>query len=441
MTRLAGVLALVAAALPASAQTFSQRGLVEGTGIVYVQPTPVDDRQLIGEALFRQEVFWTPVSWLSLAGAFDARAATDDRVDPDWRFDCADRGLKRPAACVRRLSAALRRGGLTFEAGTQFVRWGKADILNPTDRFAPRDLLDVIDNDFLAVSAARLTYERRSNTIDLVWSPRFTPSRLPLADGRWGISTPGALTAALAAGGPLETPALPVVDLGAVYPSRPQAGVRWNHVASGFEVLAVGLRRVRPSAACRHRRESGSWANRGDARLPRHADGRGRHGLAAPPVHRQGRGGLLLDHRRPDGRLRELRHPAGTAERRVAAGRRLRGRVRDRTTHRQRRAARQLRARDDQELPRARALHDRRQPQPDVRGGRAPGRPRVLRQGRVFAAVQPALAGDGESRPARWRRRRLPRPVPGATRRYGSPFVTATEPGNAEPWGRGRNRR
>ncbi len=235
MTRHLWVLALAAAALPASAQTVSQRGFVEGTAVAYIQPTPVDDRQLIGEALFRQEGFWTPVAWLSFAGAFEARAATDDRVDPAWRFDCADRGLKRPAACVRRLSAALRRDGFTFEAGKQFVRWGKADILNPTDRFAPRDLLDVIDNDFLAVSAARLTYERGSNTIDVVWSPRFTPSRLPLSDGRWGTSTGGTLTAAPAAGGPPGAPALPVVDLGAVYPSRPQAGVRWNRVASGVE--------------------------------------------------------------------------------------------------------------------------------------------------------------------------------------------------------------
>jgi hypothetical protein len=222
MTRHLCALALMAAALPASAQTVSQRGFIEGTGIAYFQPTPIDDRQLIGEALFRQEGAWQPAVWLSLAGAFEARAATDDRVDPEWRFDCADRGLKRPAACVRRLSVSFRRGGLTFEAGKQFVRWGKADILNPTDRFAPRDLLDVIDNDFLGVSAARLTYERGANTIDLVWSPRFTPSRLPLSNGRWATSTPGA-------------PALPVADLGAVYPSRPQAGVRWNHVASGFE--------------------------------------------------------------------------------------------------------------------------------------------------------------------------------------------------------------
>ncbi len=35
-----------------------------------------------------------------------------------------------------------------------FIRWGRADILNPTDRFAPRDFMNVIDPDFLPVLAS-----------------------------------------------------------------------------------------------------------------------------------------------------------------------------------------------------------------------------------------------------------------------------------------------
>jgi len=225
------LLVLLAASLPASAQTLSQRGFIEATGIGYFQTTPTDDRLWIGEALFRQEGSWRPSRWLSLAGAFDARAATNDWVDRSWSIDWSDRGLQRPALGVRRLSAALRRGGLTLEVGKQFVRWGKADILNPTDRFAPRDLLEVVVNDFLAVTAARLTFERGPDTIDVVWSPRLTPSRLPLPGGRWdsSLSTSASATAIPGA------PALPVVDLGVRFPTGSQAGVRWNHVASGFE--------------------------------------------------------------------------------------------------------------------------------------------------------------------------------------------------------------
>ena len=41
---------------------------------------------------------------------------------------------------------------MTAEFGRQIIRWGKTDILTPTDRFAPRDYLSsVVDSDFLGV--------------------------------------------------------------------------------------------------------------------------------------------------------------------------------------------------------------------------------------------------------------------------------------------------
>ena len=48
-----------------------------------------------------------------------------------------------------------------------------------------------MDNDFLAVTAARLTYERGSETLDLVYAPRFTPSRIPLVSQRWVVLPEG----------------------------------------------------------------------------------------------------------------------------------------------------------------------------------------------------------------------------------------------------------
>ncbi len=228
----AWVLVMMAAALSSSAQQTSQRGFLEATGLVYPLESRSGDGRWVGEVLFRQEASWRPAQWLSLAGTFDARAATTDWVEKSWSIDWSDRGLKRPALAVRRLSVAAHRGGLTFEAGKQFVRWGKADVLNPTDRFAPRDLLEVVDNDVLAVTAARLTYERGADTLDLVVSPRLTPSRLPLAGDRWfpsvaAVAPPGSL--------PPGASGWPVVVVGSEFPTRPQAGIRWNHVGSGFE--------------------------------------------------------------------------------------------------------------------------------------------------------------------------------------------------------------
>ena len=206
----------------ASAQVFSQRGFVEGRALVYPQTAPNDDRQVGADVLLRWEVSVRPASWLGLAGAFDARADTLRQVDESWRIDWQDRTRLRPALSIRRASATVHRGGLMLEAGKQFVRWGKTDILNPTDRFAPRDFMDVVVNDFLGVIGARLTYEREGRTVDLVWVPRFTPSRLPLPDRRWSVW-------------PQAIDLVPVVDGGVTFPGGSQFGARWNQVVSGFE--------------------------------------------------------------------------------------------------------------------------------------------------------------------------------------------------------------
>ena len=223
MRRLLAVLAF-ALAVPAGAlaQGFTQRGFFEGRGVLYPQTAPADDRLAGADALLRYEPAVTPVSWLTIAGSFDARIDTLGYVERSWRVDWLDQTRLRPALSVRRLIATFSRGGLSVDLGRQFIRWGKADIQNPTDRFAPRDFMDVVVTDFLAVAGARLTYEREGRSIDLVWVPAFTPSRPPLADGRWSVSTP-------------PTEFVAVVDGGAEYPGGSQFGARWNHTMSGFE--------------------------------------------------------------------------------------------------------------------------------------------------------------------------------------------------------------
>jgi len=168
--------------------------------------------------MLRYEAVYRPWLGWRLAAELDAHTDTHRQVERAWGLAWQDRDLRRSAFAVRRLSATWRRGPLTFEAGKQFIRWGKTDLLNPTDRFAPRDYLEVVDNDFLGVTAARLTFEKGNDTVDLVWQPRFTPSRLPLLNQRWVV-----------------LPDVPIRDAGAHYPGRSQFGARWNHVGSGFE--------------------------------------------------------------------------------------------------------------------------------------------------------------------------------------------------------------
>jgi len=207
---------------PAAAQTFTSRGFVDGRLFLYPQSAPNDPTHEVGEALIRYEPSWKPESWLRVNVAFDARIDTHGQVERRWFLDWQDRGVERPPFSLRRFSAVLSHGPLTVEVGKQFIRWGKADVLNPTDRFAPRDFLSVVDNDFLGVIGVRFTFESGGNTLDAVWVPRFTPSRLPLFDQRWTVF-------------PTEAAAIPVSDAGSALPRGSQAGVRWNRSGPGYE--------------------------------------------------------------------------------------------------------------------------------------------------------------------------------------------------------------
>lgn len=198
-------------------QGFKQRGFIETRLTGYPQKAVNDRAQGVGEALFRYEAFLKPSATFQIDGSIDVRTDTHHEVHRNLAISWWDREERRPVASVRKLSVLYHSGGLSLEAGKQFIRWGKADILNPTDRFAPRDFLTVVDNDFLGITAARITYEKGTDTVEAIWSRRFTPSRVPLADQRWLVVRQNA------------PPPAPLRDAGTQYPGGPQAGLRWNH--------------------------------------------------------------------------------------------------------------------------------------------------------------------------------------------------------------------
>jgi hypothetical protein len=221
---LATVLFLVlSSATRLAAQGFSYRGFMDARGSLFPQNTSNDRRNLVGDVLVRGEAFVKPASSIQFAAGVDARANTYDQVDYSWRFDLRDRRTLRPALSVRRLAATVVRGPATVDIGKQFIRWGKTDIVTPTDRFAPRDFLNVIDSEFLAVTGARAMFQWDAETIDLVWVPWFTPSRIPLLNQRWTAEPPA-----------MEP--LRFVDANVPLPKKPQSGVRWGHAGGGYEL-------------------------------------------------------------------------------------------------------------------------------------------------------------------------------------------------------------
>src|SRR5690348_10853760 len=116
----------IVSAASLSGQTYTQRGFIETRGIVYPQKAPNDDAQFVGEALLRYEGFYKPSSAFQINGALDIRTDTHHQTERDVRLSWWDREPQRPLAEVRRLSAVYHSGGLSIEAGKQFIRWGKA---------------------------------------------------------------------------------------------------------------------------------------------------------------------------------------------------------------------------------------------------------------------------------------------------------------------------
>ncbi len=214
---------LVCAAGPiVHAQEFSQRGFIEIAGSIYPEIVPNDRAHAIGGGLVRYEPKWQPKSWFTLSASLEARVDSHRQVARALHVDWQDRSLESPALSVRQLSAVFTKANLTLTLGKQFIRWGEADFLNPTDRFAPKDLLNIVNQDILAVTAALVTCTRRDDTVDFVWQPWFTPGRIPLINQRWTFL-------------PAAIDHFDVRDQGSVFPGRSSFGVRWSRAAAGYE--------------------------------------------------------------------------------------------------------------------------------------------------------------------------------------------------------------
>lgn len=217
-----GIVLAAVCLLPGTAwtQSITHDGFIEYRGVRYFESVPKDPTNFVGDLLVREDVFVKATEWLQFAAGFDFRVNSHDQVDDSFRLYDSDRTIKRPAVALRRLAATLTYRPLTVDVGRQFFRWGKTDIISPTDRFAPHDFLNVIDPELLAVTGVRVVAQLDDrNTIEGVWVPRFTPSRMPLLDQRWFVV-------------PAEFENVRIIDGGAVFPQRGQGGIRLNHAGA-----------------------------------------------------------------------------------------------------------------------------------------------------------------------------------------------------------------
>jgi hypothetical protein len=210
----------------AGAQQVTYRGFVDTGLTLYPLEAPNDSTQAVADALVRVEPSVEFGRALSITSSFDARFDTHDQTAWSGGIKFWDRTLQRPMFALRTLALTFVRGPFTIEAGKQFVRWGQSDILSPTDQFTSRDYLTPVNNEALAPTAARVTVANQSRSLEFVYAPRMTPSRIPLLDQRWiGLQ-------ATSVGLPLE-------NGNNAIPDRPLWGLRWHHAASRVEYSAT----------------------------------------------------------------------------------------------------------------------------------------------------------------------------------------------------------
>jgi hypothetical protein len=133
-----------------------------------------------------------------------------------------DREIRRPAFAVRSLFAQYTRGPFRLEMGKQVLRWGVGDLFSPTDRVSARDLLSPSGADNLGVWAVRAVADSGPNSLELLYLPRFTPSRVPLVEQRWVVL-------------PASTAGYRLRFRGVQYPGGPQFGVRYHGIRGGVE--------------------------------------------------------------------------------------------------------------------------------------------------------------------------------------------------------------
>ncbi len=99
------------------------------------------------------------------------------------------------------LELGLRQAFLDFfwssadlRIGRQQIVWGKADGMFITDVVSPKDLGQFLLADFeeirQGVDAIKLNYYRGNSTLELVWLPSFTATRMPETGSLWRVTPP-----------------------------------------------------------------------------------------------------------------------------------------------------------------------------------------------------------------------------------------------------------
>jgi hypothetical protein len=119
--------------------------------------------------------------WLKLS--VDLGAAGTVKADGWVAAQSRDEPRSHPSGRLRELYWRQSAGSLDVRLGSQWILWGRADAINPTDYLAPRDftLLMIEDNEQrFGNLAANAVYHWREYSAQAVWIPKIHSHVIPL---------------------------------------------------------------------------------------------------------------------------------------------------------------------------------------------------------------------------------------------------------------------
>ncbi|MBI3940474.1 MAG: hypothetical protein HY315_06535 [Acidobacteria bacterium] len=216
---------LSAAALHAEESRWKFEGFWEHRTFTYFRPAETGETQAEADSHLRGKLTYQFKN-MSLAVAPDLWIDSHGRMDRQ-SASLSDRTDRRPAVSSSELTLDFRTASLDLRVGKQQIVWGRADTWNPTDNVMPFDYLDLVETERIGVAAVRARRYFNSASLDLVWVPRFSPTRLPLLNARWypRLQSPSAL--------PLRFRSR------ARFPpttaASSQLAIRWDHTAHGWD--------------------------------------------------------------------------------------------------------------------------------------------------------------------------------------------------------------
>lgn len=148
-------------------------------------------------------------------------------VDPERDRDEYDDTLY-----LEELTAQRAFGSVDVIAGRQFVRGGRATLVNPTDAFDARDYRDALlsADRVRAIDGLRATWFSNSWNLNVVATPVHTKSLMPHPDSRWFFALP---PAADVGGGQLVPLTYAWADYDATHGGTAQTLVKFNHEGEG----------------------------------------------------------------------------------------------------------------------------------------------------------------------------------------------------------------